>query len=483
MKPTATERLSTAIALLLIRIHNSCKINEESEIRFGLCTVTPKHSAVRKPSAQVQKEIEHCAKEHFQKLDAVGVYLRYWTPPLSPDADNREPIGDKEDYHLSFELPIFDARFEQELIARALIFCPADSEMFRWDDWFELQLEALRFTPLLYQGLKEDRIVTQIRYQLALKAEPFFKEFVYGYALKDKHLNLSKSEIIEWEKKTADWTVHYSNARNIIRHNVSVYDCYKACHKKMKQTRNPKLQALLREFTYYIELRLIRQSGLPQMEIEILIEELRDLKGLPRHNRTRYKAKRPSLCLSDIECAQFLYQLIQEFGKEPRSQKALGETILFIWLSQHAAFSGQSFQVQDVLSILVKDIDFGDGTISIANNKFHINKGLLEILSAWIGNSDRVNKRRLFSTLNYDVLEKLLKKYSLKFLGVDGRLQPRDFMMRVHVVQGARMDNQMRQQLANQELLVANSPYRIRSSDIKKQILSSVRQKAPLGCL
>ncbi len=77
--------------------------------------------------------------------------------------------------------------------------------------------------------------------------------------------------------------------------------------------------------------------------------------------------------------------LREEFLTSKTNNKAIAETILFILIAQHAAFSGLALKEKDILSIQMNDINQQDLTIHIKNQEINITEGLNEILLAWTG--------------------------------------------------------------------------------------------------
>lgn len=478
MNPKSSERFAVALATLLRRIHDYCTTNIEKEQPFGLCIANPKRASVGVPSGEIQAELEKRATEHFRTTPVVGYYFRYWTPPLLPIIENYDkgkPFT-ADDYQLSFELPTFDDNWERTTSSRSLIYCPLDQEQHSWSDWFELQLEAIRFTPLLHQSLKEWKIKVEFAINLGQPGKPAFASFIFDYAINDTNFpEMSKEEKESWKTGQVDWKIRYRLAADAIKSVVTVKDLYDIARKKAASTRNPMLKSLFGTLVERIERNLVLETELPAEEKKRLIFQLREAKK--RTSKVRYVAKRPAVCISDVECAQMLYLLIEEFlGSEPKS-KSLAEAILFIWIAQHAAFSGLHLKLEDILSVRVTDVDFEELTILIENQEIHLTGGLRDILVAWIGNTERKNKRMLFQNISYDNLEDIIGKFSEKLYGSEGRLSPRDFLEKVHVIAGVRIPIELRRQITSQEDLIKNSPYRIDSRKIKKQIKEAIELK------
>ena len=104
--------------------------------------------------------------------------------PVIDGADTSLPIT-ADDYQLTFELPRFDEKWQLTTVAHILIYCPVEQEQHGWSEWFEIQLEAIRLTPLLHHSLKECEICGMIRMKLGQSGMREFESFVYEYAKTD----------------------------------------------------------------------------------------------------------------------------------------------------------------------------------------------------------------------------------------------------------------------------------------------------------
>lgn len=316
-----------------------------------------------------------------------GFYFQYFTPSILPnviDVDINIPPS-VNDYQLTFDLPKFDARWVVETTARSLLYSPGnDAEMGCWQEWFDRQLEAIRLTPMLYQQLKEHSIVGKIRLSLMQSPTKVFQSFVCGYAANDFHLEISNKERNLCAEGKIDWKLLYPEIKDLFnQNNPMLYDFYKISRAKAIQSRNFKIKSLLWAFVEHTEENLIRKSELPD---EIKEGLLNDLRGIDRkQQRKKYNAKRPAICLSDIESAQVLYFFILKFTGNPRKNQIFGEIALYIWICQHAAFSNLNIRVEDVLSITVTDIDLHALTIIINGEEANITWGFAEVLAAWVG--------------------------------------------------------------------------------------------------
>jgi len=195
---------------------------------------------------------------------------------------------------------------------------------------------------------------------------------------------------------------------------------------------------------------------------------------VPKVEKKRYLAKRPTFCISDIECAQILYLLIHQFCTSPKKFQINGETALFIWIAQHAAFSSLNIKEKKILNLSTNDIDFEELVIRFGEREAYITDGLAALIAAWIGED---KNRPLFRKLNADNLEDAVGRISSKFLGASWKLQPKDLLIKVHVIPGARIPLEMREQLNAQEVLTKNSPYKVHISKIRKEILKACMKK------
>lgn len=477
MNDEKKHKMAVALEQLLNRIHNYIRDALEKGQPFGACLVNPKHSLVPPPTKELKKEIVDFATSHFEDTTAAGYYLRYSTLPLSPVDPTRSP-QDKtsiDDYLITLGHPQFDNQWQQTFISRALIFCMDENEAHGWDEWFELQHEAIRFTPLLHQSLNEVTLLHWIQAHLLAPAQPVFESFIYEYALTDEHVTISSTDREKWMNKQIPWESLYPLALNLLKPNMSLKEAYKLIHKKAASTRNQILKSLWNSFLQHIENKLFNHPTLPDEMKRQLIEELREPKKRPP--KAIYNAKRAAVAISDIECAQVLYLLIAEFLKSKTKKTILAEAIIFIWIAQHAAFSGLSVTGTQIRSIKFKDIDFKELTIKISAKEMHTSGGLNEILRAYGTGTNP--KHLLFQQLKPDNLEDIISRTSAKFYGEERKLLPKDFLEAVHVIPGARISIQLRNQLNKQAELAKNSPYRIKAADIKKDIKQAIRDKQP----
>jgi hypothetical protein len=177
MKSTAPERLAKAIISVQDRIYNFCKILDESPLKMGACLVNPKRASINPPTKEIQEQLEQIGKDYFTPLGANGFYFQYFTPPMLPIVEGLDPNAPVtvDDYRVTLELPEFDATWQQQTAVRAFLYCPGDdTEMGSWYDWFDTQLEAIRLTPLLFQQLKEYKILGEIQLNLVKPSAQIF---------------------------------------------------------------------------------------------------------------------------------------------------------------------------------------------------------------------------------------------------------------------------------------------------------------------
>lgn len=475
MGENASERFTKVLSQLYDRIYNYCDKQIKNELTLGACIVTPKYASVPKPTQAVQAELERRTATYFEQTEAVGYCFRYSSIPLNPRKNPQATTQSisVDDYQMSLNLPRFDDEWEQIILARSLIYCPVDYEQHGWSDWFELQREAIRLTPLLHQSLKEIQTKFQIEITLTFPAKPIFQSFISEYALIDRNYSEmtkqeKKEENINKSNKDENIAFRYRLAIDAVRSAKTLKDLYIIARKKAISTRNSKLKSLFWMFINKVEANLVMSTNLSDKDKQSLISQLRGSKE--KSSREKYTAKRPALCISDLECGQMLCLLREEFLASKTKNKAIAETILFILIAQHAAFSGLPLKEKDILSIQMNDINQQDLTIRIKNQEINITAGLNEILLAWTGDGERKNKRLLFQNLTYDNLEDIISKCSAKFYGPSHKLLPKDFLEKVHVIAGVRISIEMRRQITEQEELVKASPYRINPHEIKKQI-------------
>ena len=154
----------------------------------------------------------------------------------------------------------------------------------------------------------------------------------------------------------------------------------------------------------------------------------------------------------------------------------LMESILFIWIAQHGAFSDINLNIQDIRSIKTSTIQTQDLTIQTSKGDISITSGLRDILTAWVKILGGKKSDKLFQKLSDDNLEDLLSRYTTQLFGLNGRLLPKDFLEKVHTTHGVRIPLDLRREISQQETLIKLSPYRIKSQEIKNQIQKSLRK-------
>ncbi len=216
MKAPAAERLWKAIERLRISIEDHCQKVINSPLKLGACTVNPKRAGVSLPSPVIQLEIENQARKYFEFSDVIGLYFRYWTPPMLPIIDKPGAVS-TDDYQITCEIPQFDESWAQTSLARGWVFCPTESEFPCIEEWFVPQIEAIRFTPILYQNLQELQQLSQIRMSLFQSALLFFEGFVGNHIFTDPNLELSQKERKEYRQQPNDWQKLYPEVISIFK--------------------------------------------------------------------------------------------------------------------------------------------------------------------------------------------------------------------------------------------------------------------------
>ena len=323
--------------------------------------------------------------------------------------------------------------------------------------------------------LMSDEILEKINIALEQPDKPEFETFIYEYAPNDCHLPpLTQYELEKWKKRLIDWKSRYPLLADLFHPSASVREVYIVAREKAASSRNSMIKDLLWGFVSVIEETLILKSSLPDEMKKQEIEKLRKLKKRSI-KKGKYSAKRPAVCISDIECASILDFLCTRFFEQKQKSWVLVEGILFIWIAQHAAFSELNLKVSDILGIKVVDIDSQSLVIQINGLEISLTQGLSELIVAWIQSVDSTKSDLLFRKLNYDNLEELLNKTTTKLFGRERKLFPKDFLEKVHIIPNTRITLKLRRQITWQEHILKNSPYRINSQEIKKQIRQAMQ--------
>lgn len=478
MRKTPSERLAEAIADMLTRIHHYCEKCSDS-ISEGLCIYSPKRAFSDPPTLEIREQIKKMAIEHFASQHVNGVLLQYFVPTLLPVSEEGQSALQPmlEDYQVVFQLTTFDARAARETMARALIFCPDAIEMGGWHEWFTNLEEAIRLTLIFHFGLEEMKNRGKVGVYFNQPWLPVFECFVRGYVEVDDTIALSQHERKLYKEGRKDWKHLYPKMENLAAPMTSLLTAYKESLKKARESRNPKLKALLEAFVALIEKEALTLASLPHDQEVILLRNLRDHRQ--NRGRKKYLAKRPVISLSDIECAQMMYLIIHRFCLSPKDNALFGEIVLFIWIVQHAAFSQLKLKIEEILELAVTDIDFEVFTIQFPSGEADITIGLANLLQAWIGHINRRNRRRLFPSLTYDNLEEYLAIISREFFGPDRKVQPSDFLHPVHVIEGMRLLEETRLQYSAQIKCIKNSPYTINTHKIQKLVRAAYAKKCP----
>lgn len=371
MTPTASEKLAILLTSFLTKIDNHCCNLSNTQQPFGLCHITPKSAYTSWPTREVHAELENRVREYLKAKHLQGIYFRYWIPPLMPIPNEHNPPKaiSVEDYQLTLEIPQFDQKWQQTVIARNLIYCPLDPEAYEYQDLFELQEEAIRLVPILHQTVKELEITSNIERTLRLPATPVFESFIYKYGLTDINQSMSQEECKHWNAKKIKWEDRYEFVPSIIQPARTVYDLYAIARKQVISSRNPMIKSLFWAFIAHIENNLINLTQLPETIKSRLLDKLRQTKKRARKEKYITK-KRPAISISDIECGQMLYVMIRDYLIKRDS--ALAEAIFFVWIVQHGAFSGHHLTLDSILNIRMADINLNEMTIQIQTKEIHM---------------------------------------------------------------------------------------------------------------
>lgn len=395
MISTTSEKLTVSLVDFLKKIDEHCCTLSKTQQPFGLCIVTPKSAYVQPPTEKIRDELEKRVREYFKEKPLKGIYLKYFPPPLMPAPEEKIPFKSisLDDYQLSFQVPQFDNKWQQTVIARNLIYCPLNPEPYEYLDWFELQEEAIRLVPLVHQTVKELEIQAKIQLSLQLPAMPVFESFIFDYGLIDQHQPMSKEERKKWTSKEMEWKDRYQLSFSLVQSAKTVHDLYVISRGKAVSSRNPMLKALFWVFVGHIEKNLIISTQLPEIIKNHLLDNLRQTKK--RTTKGKYVAKkRPAICVSDIECGQILYLMISDYLNSRNN--ALVEAVFFVWIAQHGAFSGHHLTVDSILSIKTTDINFDEMTIQVNAKEVYLTDGLNQMISDWIDSTERNKDNRVF---------------------------------------------------------------------------------------
>jgi hypothetical protein len=467
-------KLEQAVISLLDRIYKHTQKCIQSKQKYGGCLVCPKYSSIKFPSPEIQAEFERRATEYFNDKNVCGYYLKYLTPPILPKVDNKQNSNTADDYKIIFELPQFDEEWETITLAEELIYCPANGEESGGIDWFEIQREAIRLTPLLHQSLKETKIIYMINAKLEQLGLPEFESFIYKYAIDDLNFpKMYKHEIEKWKKGNVDWKKRYHLIAKLFSPNHTLRDTYIIAHQKATESRNNTLKDLLWGYISHIENHLILQTSLPDEKKKKQLTLLRKFKKRTI-KKEKYVAKRPAICISSFECGQVLYFLMHKFFSQKRKSIVLAESLIYIWVAQHAAFSDLNLNVENILGITTSSINIESLVIKTHRGDIYLTQGLMDVLKTYFNFLKKESSEKLFQKLSYDNLEDILSKYTEELFGTENKLFPKDFLEKAHVNPGVRITLDLRRKITNQEILIKNSPYRIKSQEIKKLIKNAI---------
>lgn len=465
--PTAPERLASAITSLLIRVHNYCKAAAESPVRIGLCIVNQKHAPHRQISEEICKELMQMARDHFMSINVPEFYFHLWSPPILPIVEgiNSQALLSLDDFQLTYQIPIHTLAEEQRTMARSFISCEINHW---WNVWFEIEDEAIRYVPQVYQEIKEETIVRKIRIALAQNGQPVFTAFANDFTIRSEHLGISVDHKNQIKSGKETWKTYHKGIQDLFNSAKTLFDFYEIAKEKAKHSRNDAYKLLLTDFVEYVENTLIKKADLPE---DLKRDFLNKLRGIDQKQwKNSYQAKRPACCISDVECGQTLYLLLQKFLENPKKYSVYAEMALFIWICQQAAFDNVSIKEKDILNIKVTDVDISGLEIQINNRPVQITQGLADLIKAWIGDKYRQNKRSLFPSLTYDNLAEKIKKITQQFYSEENFLLPHDFLMKAHAIPFARLSASQRAEINYQAELIKDSPYRIRNKEIEKHI-------------
>lgn len=207
MTSMESDGFANSLVSLLTKINDHCCKLSNTQQPFGLCTITPKSPYISTPTKEIHAELENRAKEFFKTKQLAGIYFRYYLPPLMPISGENNPskVATADDYQLTLQIPEFDLKWQQTVIARNLVYCSLEPGFYEYRDWFELQEEVIRLSPILDQTVKELEIIANIKCQLSLPVDQIFESFVYAYGLRDQNLPISREDSKKWKAKEIKW--------------------------------------------------------------------------------------------------------------------------------------------------------------------------------------------------------------------------------------------------------------------------------------
>ncbi len=464
------EDLEGEFISLFARLKSFSELCIRSKQQLGFCIVSPKDSLIPLPSQEIQSEIHKLAREYCKSRSISEYCYRYFIPPGFFEKKDCKITNTIDDYQITLGCSEFDLEWEKTTLTRGMIFCPSDGEEGGWSDWFELQIEAIRLTPLLDLSLKKLSTFQNIHIRLGQPGLSMFEEFVYEYAIGDKNLPpIERRSIEEWKLRKISWKKRYYLIADLFTPSLALGEMYRIARKRAASSRNPIVKGLLWAFASHIETMVIQNTDLTEEEKDSLISKIREVERRAK-TKEKYKAQRPAICISDRECGHFLVFLINEFLTTSQKSIILVEGILFIWIAQHAAFSGIALNVAEIFDIKISEIDFKDLIIQTKRGEISITAGLSDILKTWIKISEKEKPDHLFQKISYDSLEDLITRYSTKLFGYERQLLPRDFLEKSHTIPALRISLDLRREITRQEDLVKISPYRIKSRDIQASL-------------
>jgi hypothetical protein len=177
----APVRLFEAINIMQQDIRNYCKNFTEGGITMGVYVISPKYAFIAFPTTTILDQIEKKAKDHFAPMKPQVLYCRYFSPPALPVLPSANIGGQTtiDDYQVTFSTASFDKEWERETVSRALIYCPSESNMGEWKDWFSPQVSATMFTPLWDASLMTQQGVKEVSEYLAQPMGPKLDKFIF----------------------------------------------------------------------------------------------------------------------------------------------------------------------------------------------------------------------------------------------------------------------------------------------------------------
>ncbi|MBX3718129.1 MAG: hypothetical protein KF898_00595 [Parachlamydiales bacterium] len=467
-KPTSAERLATAMTKVHSRVEGYIKSIAASNIRNAFCIINPTHINAPKLTYEQLESIKNMVLDQFQNDHLFGLAIKFFTPPFLLE---EKPEG-SPDHNVTVGIAEFDEGWQIDEFAKGMLYCPSERELGSWHHRYEKQMEALSLTPLLDSACRDLEARDHVRHFLSCPAKEFFEVFAQKYALTDSHIPQ-----IDRKKGIRDL---YHEIGSFPEEKSLIFQAYSQAKKLAAQTKNFKISQLMRGVLRAVELKcveVVKAVGAPASTEEEILQSLKDdpLKSAPR-----YDAERRAQGLNYFRMAQVLMLFVLEFLEEQKKHAASGEIAMFVWLCQHIAFnhSSNGVKIVDLLNLKSGDFDRRKNTLLIKQAKVPLTEGLGELFSAWLGNRWRVNDRRLFTRLTFDLLSDNLKRISVKLPLFERDLLPKDLLIAPHALEcDAAIDKSARKHLGWQEAFVSNSPYAnasVLTKQIREMIISTL---------